>query len=249
MNKNKSSQNWFESWFDSPFYHKLYQNRDFAEAEFFIQNLVNFLDLNRSEKVLDLACGKGRHAYFLSQLGLDVLGLDLAENSIKEANKIHSHARLKFDVHDMREVYKNEKFDYIFNLFTSFGYFDDESDNLKVLKSINSMLEPDGKLVIDFMNATKVINNLVQKEEKLCENTLFSIERKYDGKHIFKNISFANEGKYYNFTERVQALKLADFNILLEKAGFILLNTFGDFSLGDFDEENSARLILIARKK
>ncbi len=239
MKNKNNTQNWFESWFDSPFYHKLYQNRDFSEAEFFIQNLVNFLDLNHSEKVLDLACGKGRHAFNLSQFGLDVLGVDLAENSILQAKEFENK-NLRFDVHDMREIYKNEKFDYIFNLFTSFGYFDDESDNLKVLNSINSMLESNGKLVIDFMNATKVINNLVLKEEKTCENTLFNIERNYDGKHIFKNIAFTDEDKDYNIKERVQALKLADFKGLLEKAGFELLNTFGEFSLNDFDEQNSS---------
>ncbi|MES2588046.1 MAG: class I SAM-dependent methyltransferase [Bacteroidota bacterium] len=244
----KKTENWFETWFDSPFYHKLYQNRDFSEAEFFIKNLVDFLQLQKNQKVLDLACGKGRHAFYLSQFGLEVLGLDLAENSILEAQKLTTE-NLSFDVHDMREIYPNTKFDVVFNLFTSFGYFDDETDNLKVLSSINSMLNEDGKLVIDFMNATKIITNLVAKEEKSCEKTTFHIERNYDGKHIFKNISFKDENQEYNFTERVQALKLADFKMLLEKSGFELLHTFGDFSLASFDETNSPRLILIARKK
>lgn len=248
MNEINIPNNWFESWFDSPYYHELYANRDFSEAEFFIQNLIDNLDLNHTEKVLDLACGKGRHAYFLSQFGLDVTGLDLAANSIKEASK-NSHARLRFDVHDMREVYKNEQFDVIFNLFTSFGYFDSESENTKVLDAISKMLVPNGKLVIDFMNATKIIRDLVAKENKFCSETTFHLERKYDGKHIFKDIRFEAEGQKFHFTERVQALKFHDFKLLLEKSGFEIQNCYGEYDLSPFDEKKSSRLILIAHKK
>lgn len=249
MTKENTQKNWFASWFDSPYYHKLYANRDFEEAEFFIQNLINYLDLNHTEKVLDLACGKGRHAFFLSQFGLDVTGLDLAVNSIAEAKQKHNHARLKFDVHDMREVYKNEKFQIVFNLFTSFGYFDEEDDNLKVLYAIHCMLEENGKLLIDFMNASKVIADLVLEEEKTCSETSFYITRNYDGKHIFKDIRFSDNSKQYHFTEKVQALKHSDFKHLLEKTGFEIEATFGDYNLNTFDENNSPRLIILARKK
>lgn len=248
MNEINTTANWFESWFDSPYYHLLYSNRDFTEAEFFIQNLVKSLDLSHQEKVLDLACGKGRHAFFLSQFGLDVTGLDLAANSISEAQKL-SHKKLHFGVHDMREVYPNQQFDVIFNLFTSFGYFDGEKENIKVLEAIHKMLNPSGKLVIDFMNATKVIRDLVSDEIKTVESTRFSLKRFYDGKHIFKTIDFDAENQHFSFTERVQALKFSDFKKLVEQTGFELENTYGDYALNPFDEENSPRLILIARKK
>ncbi len=249
MNENSSENNWFASWFDSPFYHKLYANRDLKEAELFIQNLVKYFDLKPHQKVLDLACGKGRHAFFLSKFGLDVTGLDLAPNSIAEAQSNFVSDALKFDVHDMRKVYKNEKFDFIFNLFTSFGYFDQESDNLKVLNSIFEMLSPKGTLVIDFMNAQKVTQELVLEETKTMEETVFNIKRSFSGKHIFKQINFEDGAEKYSYTERVQALFLNDFKNLLEQANFELLAFFGDYNLNNFDETNSPRLILIAKKR
>jgi SAM-dependent methyltransferase len=245
---NTTPQNWFESWFDSPYYHLLYSNRDYSEAEFFIGNLVTKLRLKAGAPVLDLACGKGRHAFSLSGYDLDVLGLDLSPNSISEARKL-THDSLHFDVHDMREVYPGRQFDVVFNLFTSFGYFDDSAENLKVLKSVHQMLLPAGKLVIDFMNAAKVVRDLVEQEVKTVEGVDFHIAREYDGKHIFKHIRFHAEGQDFHFTERVQALKPEDFKALLEDAGFELVNTYGNYALDAFDISASPRLILEAQKR
>jgi SAM-dependent methyltransferase len=239
---------WFKDWFDSPFYHILYQNRDEEEANFFIHNLVNYLELKPKLKVLDLACGKGRHAYFLSQYNLNVFGADLAENSISEASKMEQE-NLRFFVHDMRNKLPIQSFDFIFNLFTSFGYFDHEDENSKVLDSIYQALNEKGTLVIDFMNAQKVIANLVTDEQKVCANTTFKINRWVDGKHIFKQICFTNEGEEKTYVERVQALLYEDFEKLLLKAGFELKATFGNYKLEPFYADKSDRLILIAQKK
>ncbi len=79
---------WFASWFDSPFYHILYKNRDDEEAQQFISNLIQHIHLKKNAKVMDLACGKGRHARMLHQEGLRVLGVDLSPNSISAAKKL-----------------------------------------------------------------------------------------------------------------------------------------------------------------
>ncbi len=242
-----SSKEWFADWFDTSYYHTLYKNRNDEEAEQFISNLLNFLNLKENSTVLDLACGKGRHSVTLNKHGLNVLGVDLSPNSIQEAQK-SARTNLTFGVHDMRDVIEGKSFDAIFNLFTSFGYFDDLHDNVRVIQSMNTMLNHEGILVIDFMNASKVIANLVTKEEKEIDGIHFSIERVYDGQHIFKHIKFADAGKDFHFTERVQALKKADFYDLLAQNKFEIIRTFGDFSLNDFNETTSDRLIIIARK-
>ena len=113
--------NWFEEWFDSPYYHLLYCNRSAEEAESFIKKLTQKLDLRKGAKVLDVACGKGRHSRTLASLGYDVTGIDLSANSIAFA-KNFENAHLKFEVFDMRKTYAAQKFDYVFNLFSSFGY-------------------------------------------------------------------------------------------------------------------------------
>lgn len=241
-------KNWFCSWFDTDFYHILYRDRNDEEARVFIQHILNHLDLDKKSYVLDLACGKGRHSITLNQFGFKVLGADLSENSISEAKK-HANERLKFIVHDMRFPIENESFDAVFNLFTSFGYFDSQEDNERVLQSIYKMLNPKGILVIDFMNATKAINELVPTIDKVVDGIHFHITKNYNGNHIFKRIQFVHDNQEYDFEERVQALKLSDFSILLEKTGFHLKQTFGNFDLSNFDEKKSDRLILIAEKK
>jgi len=242
-----SEKEWFAEWFDTSYYHQLYQNRDEEEARLFISNLLNLLNLPKTAFLLDLACGKGRHASTLNSFGYKVLGLDLSPNSIQEAQK-YANENLSFATHDMREVLENHQFDAVFNLFTSFGYFDDESENEKVCAAISKMLPPGGKLIIDFMNAQKVIANLVEKEQKMVGEIAFNLERKYDGKHIFKDIRFQDNGRNFHFTERVQALKLVDFQRLLDK-DFRIMATFGSFDLQTYSETDSDRLILIAEKK
>ncbi|MFN5149153.1 MAG: class I SAM-dependent methyltransferase [Flavobacteriia bacterium] len=242
-----SSKEWFADWFDTPYYHILYKNRNDEEAAHFIENLIEFIQLDLGSRVLDLACGKGRHSVTLNKLGYNVLGVDLSVNSIERAKPFEKEG-LKFAVHDMRQVIDGEKFDAIFNLFTSFGYFDSIEDNLDVIRSIHTMLIKNGYLVIDFMNAEKVISNLVLTEVKTVDGITFNIERKYDGKHIFKNIRFEADGQIHHYTERVQALKLDDFEQLLNETGFAIIRIFGDFSLNAYDAKTSDRLIITAKK-
>lgn len=242
-----NSTYWFETWFDTNYYHTLYKHRDEKEAEKFISNLLNYLDLDEGARCLDLACGKGRHSLFLNKHNLDVTGLDLSPNSIKKAKSMENET-LKFDVHDMREVYQSEKFDAVLNLFTSFGYFDSNEENLKVLNSVHEMLKDDGVLVIDFLNAKRTIANLVESEEKEIDAINFKIKRSFDGQHIHKNIQFTDENKNFDFNERVQALVKDDFEYLLGKSGFTIEKLFGDFDLNPFNDTVSNRLIIIAKK-
>jgi 2-polyprenyl-3-methyl-5-hydroxy-6-metoxy-1,4-benzoquinol methylase len=243
-----TKKEWFADWFDTSYYHTLYKNRNEEEATIFIQNLIEHLSLAAGASVLDLACGKGRHSVTLNNLGFTVLGVDLSQNSIQQAKKFENET-LHFSVHDMREVIPDKQFSAVFNLFTSFGYFDSLAENNQVIQSVHAMLEPNGLLVIDFMNAHKVIEHLVTAEEKVIDGIRFQIERKFDGTHIYKHIH-VEDGEYkQSYVERVQALKQADFIELLENNDFTILSTFGDFHLGRFVEATSDRLILLAKKK
>lgn len=242
-----SSKTWFAEWFDTNYYHILYQHRNEEEAKQFIAKLISHLKVPKGSRCLDLACGKGRHAKFLSEHGLNVTGLDLSPNSIESAKQFENK-NLIFDVHDMRLKYGSHKFDYIFNLFTSFGYFNSNSDNIKVLKAIEDMLLPNGIAVIDFMNAEKVIKKLVSSEQKELNDIQFNITRRYDNQHIFKDIKFTDQGESYHFTERVQALKKSDFIEILKHTNLELVRVYGDYQLNDFEENSSDRLILILQK-
>jgi SAM-dependent methyltransferase len=242
-----SSEDWFATWFETDYYHTLYKYRDKAEAEHFIQHLLEALEAPPGSNVLDLACGKGRHSITLNELGMNVLGADLSANSISQANE-SAKVGLEFLVHDMREVIEGRKFDYVFNLFTSFGYFDEKVENQKVIDAIAAMLNPNGQLVIDFLNAHKVIRELIPNEVKSIDGIDFHITREYNGSHILKHIRFEDDGKLFHFTERVQALKLEDFEQFLKKARFEIIRTFGDFDLRPYEEQTSSRLIIIAKR-
>lgn len=239
----KDTANWFASWFDTPYYHILYKDRDYAEAQHFMDNLTHYLNLPEEAKILDLACGKGRHSLYLNQLGYDVTGADLSENSIAAASEF-ANDKLHFKVHDMREPFE-EKFDAVFNLFTSFGYFESDDDNLTTLKAIKESLTEYGFAVIDFMNVNYVINNLVPEEVKTVEGIDFHIKRYVKDNHIFKEIDFEDKGQKFHFTEKVKALTLDDFEQMMEEAGIFLLDVFGDYKLRKFFKNDSERLIMI----
>lgn len=246
-NDNQKSE-WFEEWFNTPFYHILYKNRNEKEAELFVSNLVSALHIKKSAHLLDLACGKGRHSVYLNKLGFNVVGADLSVNSIADAKK-HENDNLRFIVHDMREAIPKMKFDFILNLFTSFGYFDTQEDNLKVLKACHQMLNDNGRLVIDFLNLERVINDMQKEEVKHVDGIDFHITRKFDGYHIYKTISFGHTGQTYSYTERVQGLRKEDFEKLLTAAGFSIDAFYGNFELIPFNAATADRLIIFATKK
>jgi SAM-dependent methyltransferase len=239
----KNSENWFSTWFDSPYYHILYKNRNEEEAQVFMDNVTHYLNMPENGTILDLACGKGRHSIYLNKLGYQVTGVDLSENSIAVANE-SSNESLRFKTHDMREP-MNETYDAVFNLFTSFGYFDTYEDNIKTLKAIKDSINEYGFGVIDFFNADFIIENLVAEETKEIDGITFNIKRFVENKKIIKEIRFEDKGETYNFTEKVSAFTLSDFESMMEEAGIFLLEIFGDYKLRKFYKTQSERLIMI----
>jgi SAM-dependent methyltransferase len=239
----KDTQHWYASWFDSPFYHILYKDRDDTEAQHFMDNLTNYLNIPENGAILDLACGKGRHSIYLNSLEYNVTGVDLSENSIEYAKRFENKT-LNFEVHDMCQPYKKQ-FDAVFNLFTSFGYFENEEDNLSTIKAIRADLNESGFGVIDFLNSTQVINNLVNENVKTVEGIDFYQKRSVIDGYIVKDISFTADGKDYKFQERVRAFTLEDFEALFAKAGVYLLDVFGDYKLKRYDPKTSERLVMI----
>ena len=238
---------WFSEWFDSKYYHILYKNRDEKEAESFLKNLSKLEFFKKNSKIIDIACGKGRHSLFLSELGYDVTGLDLSKNSIKHAKQFEKE-NLKFDVADMRETYKKNSFDISLNLFTSFGYFNNKEDNFSAIKAMSENLKNDGILIIDFLNSKKVISNLIKTETKEIDGVQFNITRKVEDNFIIKNIEVNNDEKNMSFQEKVKALTKENFSELLIFAGLQIINTFGNYKLDEFNHQTSDRLIIIAKK-
>lgn len=239
---------WYDEWFNTIYYHILYQNRDSTEATFFIDNLVNHFHIRSSDKILDLACGKGRHSTYLNKKGFYVEGIDLSEQNITHAKQFENN-NLKFSTHDMRDVYKPDSFNYIFNLFTSFGYFDSKEANLNVIQTAMISLKKKGRLLIDFLNPYVVINNLVKTEIKTIDNIEFNINRTYtNDEYILKKIEINDHGQHFEFYEKVKAIRRQDFLDYFKQNNLKILDIFGDYNLNVYDMKKSKRLIFVVKK-
>lgn len=241
---------WFKTWFNTPYYHLLYQNRDYQEAETFITKLVSYLQLPKGADLIDLACGKGRHSIFLNKLGYNVLGLDLSVESIehdKAFEKLHEPI-LKFDVHDMRDPISGQPVDAVLNLFTSFGYFEDPKDDYSVFCSVYNILKPGGIFVLDFLNETYVKNNLVPQQIVERGEIIFHITRRIEDNHVIKDIAFEDQGEKFEFFEKVKLHSLEEITVLAKQNRFSVAEVFGDYQLHGFEASTSPRCITVLKK-
>ena len=242
-----NKDDWFIDWFNSKYYHILYKSRNKNEANDFIKNIISNLSLNSNETVLDLGCGNGRHSISLSEHFKLVDGIDISSENITLAKK-NKIENLKFFISDMRNFDTKTKYGYIFNLFTSFGYFKKNEDNINVLKNCNNHLKKDGLLFIDFLNSEKIkmtINGL--KETINFDGIEFNIHKKIVDNYVVKTIEIIDGDLTFNFQEKVQLFKIEDFKEMLGISGFELLSSFGDYQMNPYDL-NSNRLILCAKK-
>ena len=245
--KEINDDNWFEDWFDSEYYHILYQDRDEAEAKAFLNMLMQKLQFKNHHTILDLACGRGRHTNYLASLGMNITGYDLSASSIEYATETALHP-VNFGVRDMREPFGDNEFDIILNLFTSFGYFENESENLQVMQNISKALKPNGIVVIEYLNPDEVIKNLTARESKHIEHISFEISKSIKDSFIYKNIKFCHNGKNHNHTEKVMLIRKNQFENYFEISNLTLVNIFGDHQFHSYQQSTSPRMILIAQK-
>ncbi len=244
----ETKQDWFYEWFDTTYYHTLYKHRDYSEASEFIDNITQFLKLEPNTSCWDLCCGKGRHSIYLNKKGYKVVGTDLSEQSIIEANK-SANASLDFYTQDMRLLFRTNYFDVVFNLFTSFGYFDKRQDDVDVFSSVFKSLKSKGLFVFDFLNAQYVRNNIVSKTDQTIDGIQFHISKLIENNTVVKNIDFTDNSKDYHFEERVKLFDKTYFESLALDCGFTILNTFGNYKLEPFELQTSPRLILVLQKQ
>ncbi len=240
---------WFQDWFNSPYYHKLYFERDEEEAAAFLKRLLLHLKPLPNSRMLDVACGMGRHSLLLSNEGFDVTGIDISHDSIAVARKWEND-HLHFLQHDMRLPFYINYFHYAFNFFTSFGYFNTDREHYNGIRTIAQSLRKGGLFVVDYLNVHFAIDHFVHKEEKMINNINYSITRWYDEKHFFKKIIVEDETQEipFEFTEKVARFTLGDFNDMFSFHQLQVQEVFGDYSFNAYDFRKSPRLILIARK-
>jgi SAM-dependent methyltransferase len=245
MQSPKSQEaDWFEEWFGED-YLRIYQHRDESEAERAIDLIAAHLPSGEIQAVLDLACGAGRHSKPLCERWWTV-GLDLSASLLRVARRDAPDA--PYVRADMRELpFANESFDLVVNLFTSFGYFEDDREHARVLTCVWTALKPGGTFVIDFLNASQVRRNLVPYDERVENGVTIEQSRTIstDDRFVEKTIRLREKGREY--VERVRLLSAGDLERMLEQAGFEVAHCFGDYT-GSHWSENSPRTILFASR-
>lgn len=241
---------WYKDWFNSPFYHKLYFDRDENEAGTFIKKLADHLQPKPGSRMLDVACGKGRHSKILASMGFEVTGIDLSFDSIRIA-KQYEKDNLSFFVHDMRLPFWINYFDYAFNFFTSFGYFKTRREHDDAIRTISKSLRPGGTLVIDYLNVHYVEERLVHNEIKKIGDTNYDIHRWDDETHFYKKITVTDPSleEPISCTEKVAKLSLGDLTDMVSYEGMQVKEVFGDYDLGHYDVRKTPRLIVVAGKQ
>jgi SAM-dependent methyltransferase len=248
--KNIIMAQWFENWFDSPFYHKLYFDRDEEEASLFIGNLMRYLQPPANSFMLDVACGKGRHSRTMADYGNTVTGIDISPQSIAFAKQFEDDY-LEFFEHDMRLTFRINYYHYAFNLFTSFGYFNSQREHDDALRTIAQSLKPNGYLIFDYLNSFYVEQHLIPSQKKEIDGTVFNVRKWKTNLHFVKQIQIEDNSLTTPllFQEQVAAFTLVDFEKMLQKQDLTITATFGDYELNPFEQNNAKRLIIIAQKK
>ena len=253
----KIPADWFVRWFNTPAYHRLYGPRDQAEADAFVDVLADnvFAGLNNG-RLLECACGAGRHAIRFAQHGITVHGMDLAENSIARARERAKELglaspQIQFSTGDMRNpdhVAAHGPYDAITLLFTSFGYFTSDEEHLQTLRNFHDSLAPGGMFVLDFLNVHKVQRELVEHEVLTRSGKTFEVWRRIQAGWIEKAIQYQQGGQTHLHHERVRAFDVDILSQMMDEIGFHLHSVAGDYRLHPWTED-SPRLILICQKQ
>ena len=244
-----AEQAWYKDWFNSSFYHKLYFERDEKEAEAFIKKLIAHLRPVAGSRMLDVACGKGRHSKTLASLGFDVTGIDISTDSIAYAKQFEKE-NLTFFVHDMRLPAWGNYFNYAFNFFTSFGYFKTRREHDDAIRTITKSIKPGGLFVIDYLNVHYAEDHLQHNEYKQIDETIYDIHRWHDENHFYKKIAVSDPSlaSLIEYTEKVAKFSLGDFTDMLAFQEMQVQEVFGDYQFNSYDVRKTPRLIIIASK-
>ncbi len=218
---------WYVNWFSSKLYLELYKHRNEDDARNLINLIQRIIPIKKDDKVLDVCCGAGRHSIELARRGFDVTGFDLSKFLISEAKKTfksipEKNVKTKFLIKDMRSFNFNKSFDAAVNVFTSFGYFDDDEENFKVIKNVSNSLKSKGYFVFDFLNGVYLKKNVVPFDRKMFQGKEFTQRRKIENNFVRKEITIKSGSKKFSYEEVLKLYDLSSLKKALKKNSFTI---------------------------
>ncbi|OUQ86202.1 SAM-dependent methyltransferase [Brevibacillus brevis] len=243
-----------EEWFERSFredYVLVYRHRDDSAADGEIANLLERLPVKDTGRVLDLCCGSGRHSRALARRGYEVVGVDLSPVLLQLAEEQNTYPQLSFARCDMRDIPFHEEFDIVVNLFTSFGYFSTDEENANVIRNMAQALKTKGEVVIDFLNAAYVIDNLVPHSTKEVSGMLIKEERWVQDGFVKKRILISDESSNEprEYMEQVRLFSAEQMIAMLTEVGFEKIQVFGNYLFEEYVAHESPRMIFYAVKQ
>lgn len=240
---------WYDSWFGSDAYELVYEHRDDDEARIAVDLVERCADPAPDARILDVGCGRGRHALELARRGYDAAGIDLSEPSIEQARTSAGDMGLDVDfaVQDMRTPYCDSCMDGVVNLFTTFGYFDDDAESERAIRAMATALREGGWLVQDFLNPDHVRDTLVDEDVKRRNGTTIRQRRWIADGRVHKQIDVDDGEETRTFRESVRLFSREDFAAMYDRCGLTLHRVFGDYD-GAEHTAGSPRTILYATK-
>jgi len=237
---------WYTEWFGTRYYKLLYGHRDEDDARAWAGMIIHRSGLSPGGELLDMGCGRGRHARWFAKHGLKVTGIDLSSESIADARAYCPDA--SFTVHDMRTVFAVDRFDAVVCLFTSLGYSADRTDDQRAVNGAAQALKSGGLFVLDLLNGAIVRKELVQEDCQIESDVRFTMQRRVEGDTIVKDIHVDDQGCSHRFTERVHAWTVEEVRDMVGRAGLIVDAVTDGPEPEPFDPLTSDRIVVWARK-
>jgi len=241
---------WFKDWFASDFYLSVYSHRNDEDASKFLNKVLSFVSVPAGSKVLDAACGAGRHSVIMAQKGFDVTAFDLSQPLLDKAieKAVELNLNIKFSREDLRYVSYNERFNLILNIFTSFGYFYNDDENFAFIRSAYNMQEEEGVFIFDYLNEKYLRGRLVPSTRKIVNGFEVLEEREIKNNRVVKKITIRKDNDSLDYEESVQ---LYSFNEIIERfkeIGYKAVKSFGSYECTPFIPDESDRIIIIFQK-
>lgn len=240
---------WFDSWFESPWYMRLYRHRTSQEAQKAVRLVLDVAGIDRGARILDLCCGYGRHAMALAEAGFHVTGLDNSHYLIDRAREVFPHPNVQYVVGDMRGPYPHPPYDAIVNFFTSFGYFDDHNEHQHVFNTMAKHLVSGGRAIVDVFNADRVRQTLMPESIEMIDGVTIIQERWIEEPYVRKRITINNPcSTEQTYEERVWLYGCDELVAMMTTAGLTVRQAYGAYDGSPFNSETSERCILIAER-
>jgi ubiquinone/menaquinone biosynthesis C-methylase UbiE len=254
MSNQVPASPWFKDWFEDEAYHERYMHRDDQEAESAITAMLSKIPHSNESQVLDCACGDGRYAAVLARTFKKVVGLDLSQTLLKKA--LARKTSIEFIRSDTRKLpFQDNSFNYIFSLFTSFGYFEKDSEHQALLEDWQRILSPDGILLLDTLNSSYIKKNLIKNSDYTSPNYFFNEEREIKNSRIIKHIEITpltrntTHAPKRSYHESVRIYSFEELRSMCISSGLTILKVFKNYQ-GDLflDNDESERMIIVAQK-